>query len=322
MCTYYSIAKVCGTLSGLRALVYTDMANVLGHGPGSLPPTPGTPPDYSDTGAVYEIAIQRYSGQVSRDSGSDDGGDYVISRVTAFVPKTRREVDTLLRRMRNRHFAVIAIDRHGSQHLLFNARASYKHSTGTGPGEPHGYQITFTAPEHFIMPSVGSEGIPSTADPVDPVPPPEPSVDCCVEIKPIQIAYTPLPTGNVSDLNLMVTTQNGSVYFIDHTGRGILLNRPAPRYYFFDGDGLDLTAIILPDDFPLPDPADYALPTYSEQDEMSIRLRVKMGSRWLQYAHDEGFTVDHAAHSILVPGGTRGANFEFYSYESIPPRPL
>lgn len=321
MCEYYSIDAVCGSLSGIRTLIYTDMTNVIGYGPGSLPPAPGTPADYVSSAAVYQIAIQRYSGTVGRESGSDNGGDYVISRISGFVPKTRREVDTLLRRFKNRYFAVIGIDRHGMQHQLFNARASYRHTTGTAPGEPHGYQITFTAPEHFILPAVGGEGIPGYTDPVDPVIP-EPATDCCAEIKPIQIAYTPLPSGNVSDLNRFVTTPTGAVYFIDHNGRGVLLNRPAPRYYFWDGDGVDVTEIILPDDFPLPDPADYALPTYSEQDEISVRLRVKMGSRWLQYDHPEGYTIDIATHKALIPGGTRGANFEFYSYQDIPRRPL
>lgn len=322
MCEYYSIPKVCGTLSGLRALLYTDMTNIVGHGPGSLPPVPGNPPDFNSADEVYQISIQKFSGIVSRESGSDDGGDYVIGRVTGFIPKTRRQVDTLLRRMRNRYFAVIAVDRHGLQHLLFNARGSYKHTTGQGPGEPHGYSITFTAPEHFILPSVGDTGTPVYIDPIDPIPDPEPAADCCVEIKPIQIAYTPLPTGNETDLNLFVTTQDGALYFIDHNGRSVVINRPAPLYYSIQvGDTSD-GWVVIPDEYPLPDPDDYPSPTYDTQAEISRRLMVINQSRKVAYDHDEGYDIDYATRRVHILTPIAGAFLEFYFHQRITPIPL
>ncbi len=298
------------------------MTNVLGYGPGSLPPGPNTAPEFVDTDQLYAIAIERFSGEASRESASDDGGDYATGQVRGFVPLSRTEVDILLRRMRNRLLFVIGIDRYGSQHILHDAIASWRHTTGTRPGTRHGYELAFDAPSHYILPPMAGEGEIVTAPPVGGGGSDPGSGDCCITIAPLTIVYTPTPTGNESNLNQIVTTLNGSVYFIDSTGRAIILNRPAPRYYYYDGDGLDVTEITLPLGFPIPDPADYPSPTYSEQDEMSIRLRVKIGSRWLQYDHEEGYTVDYAAGKVMLPSGTRGANVEIYSYEGIPARPL
>jgi len=323
MSRMYSLSEVCAARAGLRAIVFSDMTNVLGYGPGDLPPGSGTAPSFTDTDQLYSIAMERYTGEASRESGSDDGGDYATGQIRCFVPLSRSEVDILLRRWRNRLLLVIGIDRYGTQHVLADAIASWRHTTGARPGTRHGYEITFSAPLHYIRQPIAGDGEIATAPPVGGGGGSDPgSGDCCITIQPIQIAYTPAPTGNVSNLNEIVTTQNGSVYFIDATGRAIILNRPAPRYYFFDGDGVDVDEITLPLGFPVPDPDDYPLPTYSEQDEMSIRLRVKLGSRWIQYGHEEGFTVDYASRKVLIPTGTRGANAEIYSYEGIPARPL
>jgi len=320
-CTLYSIDRACGALAGITALIITDMTNVANYGPGFLPPAPGSPPTFYDNDLVYSISMERYSGVFSTDSVSDQGGDYAVSQAAGFVPLSRAVVEVLLRRLRNRPVMVIAIDRLLNQHLIYEARASYRHSTGDAPGTRHGYRIQFTGPSHYLLPSIAGEGDIPTAPPVGGVVP-SPGSECCITIEPTNIAFTPAPTGNATNLNQIVTTSNGSVYFIDGDGRGIILNRPAPRYYFWNGDGVDVDEISMPMSYPLPDPDDYALPTYSEQDEISIRLWVKKGSRWLQYDHAEGYTIDYASGKVLIPGGTGGANLEFYSYEGIPPRPL
>ncbi len=319
----HSIAAVCDARAGLQAIIYADMTNVDGYGPGSLPPGPNTAPSFFDTDLLYGMAFERHSAESSRESGSDDGGDYDSGQIRCFVPLSRSEVDLLLRRMRSRLLFVIGVDRYGAQHILHDALVSWRQTTGTRPGTRHGYEITFDAPGHYLIPAMAGSGDITTAPPIggggggD-----VGSGECCISIAPISIAYTPSPTGNALNRNEIVTTPNGSVYFIDSTGRSIILNRPAPRYYIFNGDGVDVPEVTLPLDFPLPDPDVYPLPIYSEQDEISVRVHVKMGSRWLQYGHVEGWTIDYGDHKILIAGGTMGANIEVYSYEDIPARPL
>jgi hypothetical protein len=320
--TLYSVPSVCDALAGVKAIIYCDITNVGNYGPGFLPPAPDTPPSFYDSDLLYSIAYERYSGEITQESVTDQGGESYRQQVTIFVPRSRSEVHTLLRRMRGRLLMVIAIDRYDNQHILYDAIVSHRMTSGQRPGSRAGYQITFSATAHYLLPSIAGNGDILSAPPVGGGGGDIGSGECCITIAPLAIAYTPSPTGNALNLNEIVTTPNGSVYFIDSTGRSVLLNRPAPVYYFFNGDGVDVDEITLPMGFPLPDPADYPLPTYSEQDEMSIRLWVKYGSRWLQYDHAEGYTVDYAAGKVLIPGGTRGANLEFYSYEGIPPRPL
>ena len=318
----HSISEVCDAHAGLRGVVFADMTNVVGYGPGDLPPTPNSAPTFTDTDKLYSIAFERYSAEASGETLSDQGGDTTRLTIRCFIPKSRFEVTSLRRLMRNRLLFVIGIDRYGTQHVISDAIATWRQSTGTRPGTRHGYEVTFTGIEHYIIPSIAGDGDINTAPPVGGGGGDEGGGDsCCITINPTQIAYTPAPTGNPNNRNQMVTTPNGSVYFIDNDGRSIVLNRPAPLYYQADTAGLILSSITLPLSFPIPNPADYAGPTYDEQAEMSIRLWIKHRSRWLHYDHAEGFTVDHGDNQVLFPDGVTGA-VEFYLYQEIPPRPL
>ncbi len=318
----YSVAKVCDALAGVTSVILSDITNVANYGPEYLPPAPNTPPSFLDTDLLYSIAYERYSGEITRDSTFDQGGHAAVHQVSIFVPKGRSEVDVLLGRMRSRLMMVIAIDRYGSQHILYEALVTWKYSSGTRPGTRNGYQISWAAPSHYILPAVAGSGDISTAPPVGGGSSDPGSGDCCITIQPTNIAYTPAPSGNALNNNEIVTTLNGTVYFIDSTGRSIVLNRPAPSYYQHDLDESSVTEITLPDSYWIPDPADYAAPTYDPQAEMSIRIWCKYGSRWLQYGHPEGFTIDYATHKALFPSGLIGGVAEFYTYQSVPPIPL
>lgn len=322
---YYSISKVCGSLASLQALIFADMTNVSNYGPGSLPPAPGNPPAFTDTDKVYSIAFEKFTGELTKDSTTDGGGDYEIHRATVFVPRSRSEVEILLQRMRNRFLLVIGIDRHGNQHILYNARRVFKHSTGARPGSRHGYEISFTAPSDYLLPSIAGNGDIDTAPPEPPVEGggEEEENDCCLTIEPVKIDYTPTPTGNLLNLNKLVTTENDTIFFIDKNGRSLIINRPAPRYYRVNlGVGLTLTSIILPEDFPIPDPADYPLPVYDTNREIAVRFVVHYGNRWLLYDHAQGFGLDVGTHAATFPDGVTSGIIEFYSYVGIPPRPL
>lgn len=320
--TLYSIDKACGALAGLSAIIITDMTNVANYGPDSLPPAPGSPVTFTNNDLVYSIAFERGSGYFGTESASGQIGDYGISQLGGFVPLSRAVVEVLLRRMRSRPVLAIGIDRVGNQHVIYESRCIYKHSTGDRPGSKHGYSITFRGSTHYLLPSIAGEGDIATAPPIGGVVPGGGGSECCITIEPTNIAYTPAPTGNALNLNQIVTTLNGSVYFIDGDGRGIIINRPAPVYYQYDADESTITEVTLPMGYPIPDPDDYAAPTYDPQAEMSIRIWCKHGSRWLQYGHDEGFNIDYGTGKALFPGGIRGGVLEFYSFEGIPPRPL
>lgn len=221
------------------------------------------------------------------------------------------------------HTDASAIDRYDNQHLLYEARAGSEYSSGDRPGTRNGYTMSFTAPSHFILDAIAGNGEIETAPPIGGGGGGGSSEEsCCITINPIGIAYTPAPTGNVNNHNEIVTTPNGSVYFIDNNGRSILFNAPPPQYHDVDLTDLVLSEYILPMEFWMPDPDDYPLPTYSEQNEISIRLWVKYGSRWLMYGHPEGFTIDYAAHKVEFADPKDGGTLEFYSFQGLKATPL
>lgn len=322
MVNLYSIGNVCGAEPGLKSVLFTDMENLSGHTPGSLPLAPGAAPSFVDTDLVFSVAFNRFSAVIDSESRRSQGGDYVLQNLRLFVPRSRLVVSELLRRLRSRKVMAIGIDHYNNQHIMFDALASYTHTTGAKWGDRHGYFITLSAYSYFVNPSIAGQGDIPTAPP-DPTDPPDPpSGDCCITINPIPIAYTPTPTGNAYNLNQLVTTPNGSLYFISSTGAAVIVNRPAPRYYIGNFDGVNVTEFTLPAGFPLPDPDDYPFPVYDEQAEISVRLFIKYGTRYLDYDRPGGFTINHAANKILVPSGIRGGNIQVWSFEGIPPRPI
>lgn len=323
MPTMYSIGEVCDARAGVKSLVFADMTNVVGYGPGDLPPGPGSAPTFTDNDLLYSIAFERHTGEAIRESGSDQGGDYASGRITIFVPKGRAEVDTLLRRWRNRLLFVIGIDRYGSQHIISDAIASWRYTTGTKPGTRHGYEISFSGYMHYIISPIAGDGEISTAPPVGGGSGSGSSSDCCISIQPIAIAYTPALTGNPNNHNELVTTPSGAVYFIDSAGRGICLNRPAPRTMTFQmTEGSTATYVTVPSDFWIPDPDDYPVPTYNSTHEVSRRLLVKLGSRWLEYEDTEGWYMDYATRRIHFNTSIDGALIRLYSYRDIAAIPL
>lgn len=321
---FYSTSKVCGSNASIKALIYSDMTNVSSYGPDRLPPAPGYPPSFVDSGKVYSIAFEKYTGEVRKDSATDQGGDYDQHIATVYVPRSRSEIELLLQIMRNRLLLVIAIDRYDNQHILYNARRSFHHGTGAKPGTRHGYEISFQSASDYLLPAIAGNGDIETA-------PPDPgeeldtdNPDCCITINPVNIAYTPAPSGNASNHNELVRTANDTLYFIDKNGLSTIINRPAPRRTLIQvAEGETSMVINLPVGFPCPDPDDYAGPVYDTITEMSIRIWLKLGSRWLQYGHEEGFTVtDAATGEITCETSIDGAAIEVFVYQSIPPTPL
>lgn len=323
--SFYSIENVCDAKAGITALIFSDMTNVSGYGPGNLPPTPGNPPGYIDNSKVYSIGFERHTGILTKESRTNDGGSYNENLVSAFVPRSRSDVEELLKRQKNRFLSIVAIDRYGNQHVLYNALRDFRHTTGDKPGTRHGYSISFSAPDHFLLPSLAGNGD------IDTAPPPpgggggggDDDSGCCVTINPIQIAYTPLPTANANNRNQLVTTTNGTLYFIDGDGRGVLVNRPGPIYYEVQvAEGATDNFVTLPAWFPLPDPADYAAPTYDPVAEINRRMFVFLGSRGIAYEDIEGWYIDFGTNRAYFYTSIDGALLRFWVQEGIPPNPL
>lgn len=323
MQSYYSLAAVCDAFAGIRTIIFADMGNVSNHGPAFLPTAMGTPPSFSNMNEVFAISFERQTGSLQRDSVNGDGvGDYFQSTLQCFVPKARQEVDELLSRLRNRLVCAVALDRYGNQHLLFNARVASKLTTGDRAGTRHGYTITITAISHYLYRNMAGTGDIETAPPIggggggggtgsD---------DCCISINPIPISYIPAPSGNANNLNQLVTTVDGSVYFIDKDGRGIVINRPPVITWSIHlPSGSAATFITIPMDIPLPDPDDYPVPFYDSNAEINRRLWVKLGSRWLEYEHTEGWYMDYATRRIYFNTSLDGAFIRIYIYQNIPP---
>lgn len=298
------------------------MDNVIGVGPGFHPPGIGTGYSFVDTSKVYSLTHQRKSGNYTITSANDKGGDYYTSQVVCHIPRGRQQVETLLSRLRNRPVMVIVVDKYDNQYFMYDARCTWTFATGdTGPVR-NGYNVTFRSVSDYLFPGMAGSGI------IDTAPPPpvggdsgDGSHECCLTIAPLAIAYTPTPTGNTLNLNQVVTTQNGSIYIIDYTGRSILIGRPGPKYYRFNADGLGvLTTITLPMGFPIPDPDDYI----NHTDEIPRRFFVHYGGRWLIYTHGEGFNIDLDTNpgQVLFPDGINGGIVEFYSFEGIPAIPV
>lgn len=324
MKAYYSIARICGSIAGLKALIYTDMTNVANYGPGYLPLVAGDAPSFTDVNKVYSIAYEQYAGLITRRSVNDAGGDWHQTLVSAYVPRGRQEVDVLLKRWRNRTLMIIAIDRYDNQHLLFDARASFDYTSGDRPGTRHGYTMSFTAASHYILDSIAGNGEIETAPPIGGGGGGGGSSEggCCITFNPLGIDYTPAPSGNVNNHNQIVYTDWGGLYFIDDDGRGVILNAPPPMYHEVNLDNLMISEYTLPSWFYLPDPDDYPGPTYSETREVNIRLYVLYGSRWLAYEHGEGYTIDYANHKVVFGEQLDGGILRFYSYPGLRSTPL
>ncbi|HZV71647.1 MAG TPA: hypothetical protein VFG10_18980 [Saprospiraceae bacterium] len=295
------------------------MSNVVGVGAGYLPPAPGTGFTFVDVDKIYSFSYERRSASYTISSATFSGGDFYRSVASCFVPRMRMEVETLLMRMRNRPVFAIAIDRYDNQYYLYDAILRWGGSTGdTGPAK-NGYNITFNAVCDYLYPGMSGSGDIPTA----PAPPGGGGGGeevCCVSIYPTNIAYTPADTGNALNLSQMVTTIDGSVYFIDYTGRSVLLSRPSHTYYKIDvPDGYTLPYVTIPVGYPLPDPGDYPDPTYDTQMEISRRMLTKQGPRWLSYLHPEGYYIDFSTRRAYFESELANSRCEFYFFDKILP---
>lgn len=325
---YFSIGKVCGPRANLKALIFSDMTNVDNYGPEYLPPSPNTPVQFKDINKVYSIAGERYSAGFSAESSTYQGGDYSVGTISMHVPKTRAAMDLLLRRMTNRLLCVIGIDYHGTQHVLYDARRSYSKGTGDRPGSKHGYNLRFNAPCHYLLPSIAGDGDIESAPPIGGLGPGSTSdSDCCITINPVNIAYTPAASGNAFNHHQLVTTISGALYFIDGDGRGILIKPADPMVYVYDvPEGSVAVSVAIPGRYPLPDPDDYPSPTYDVREEISLRMAVKLGSRWIDYEapddDSDGWFIDFGSRNVYFRTSIDGARLEFYFYQDIKPRIL
>lgn len=286
-----AIPKICTTSAGISSIVMTLPANI------ATPPTTSINAtlDFIDPDAVFSIAFTRSTARFRENARTGPGGDYYESELSAFIPKRRIEMETLITRLRNRRVHGIYIDRNGNQFIVWNARFFHQYDSGDRPGTREGYSISLNASNIRDVPIIsGNEELPEPPGPSDP---PE---SCCITINPLALPSPPPPSGNTQYLSQIVSTIDGTVYFIDKNGLAIALGRPAPGYFtVLVPDGVT-NFISAPPEVELPDPADFPFPTYNVQVEMSKRVWVKRERTWLIYGTD--FNVDFAQQRINFIG--------------------
>lgn len=304
-----SIPCIRNTQSGIHAIVIFTPENVASSVTSGVAQTI----TFNDTDQVYSIAFTSGSARFNEEARSGDGGDYYESTLSAFIPERRIEMETLIRSLRNRRVHAIYIDRNGRQWVHWNTRFFYQFDSGDQRGTKSGYTIQFKTKNVKRIPIIsGNEDLPTP-------PPPNTGGDsCCITIEPSPVVNPPTPTGNTENLNKIVTLSDGTPYFIDKFGRSVLLGRPAPVYIRIPTtpDGL-LTEITLPSGT-IPDPADFAAPTYDERIEMSRRVFIKSSSRWIAYDPPQPYTggwtcnIDQNGDHIYFDEPPRGAFIEIY----------
>lgn len=283
----FAIPKVCATQSGVEAVVFTLPSNI------ATPPTTAlaTTLDFVDPDEVYAIAFSRNTAKYTMRTRADRGGDIYEGTLQAFIPRRRVEMDTLMFRVRNRRVHAIYTDRDSNQRIVWNARALIDYTSGDRRGTPNGYTIRFNHVHAGHVPIIsGNEDLPLPPGGGD-----QPE-SCCIIINPSALGYYPPPSGNVANLNKVVTAPDGTVFFIDKNGLAIVLGRPAPDYFSVQVPDGETQYIATPVGITLPNPADYPFPTYIEAAEMSKRIWVKRERQWLKYQQD--FTVDFAQQRI------------------------
>lgn len=191
-------------------------------------------------GNVYTIDFRQYSCGYNEEEKKTRAGAYIEHRVDAYIPRYRYAMEVMRRKLRNRRVYVLATDWHDNVHK-FVGRITIGFETGKRPGDSNGYSISITGASTgkdyvLVFPvyySIGDEGYTGGSDftqnTVEVSPPMYSAADCCVTIQETPVAVAPTPTGNVVNLNRMVTTVTGERYFIDKDGVSIRMSNDIIR---------------------------------------------------------------------------------------------
>lgn len=251
-----SVKKQVG---GIKSILLTEMSNlILGNDPMMI----------SD---IYEINFRKFSGRYSDSTRDSRAGQYDEQSATCYIPGFRFSVEVIRQKLRDRKVGAIITDWMGNVHIMRNATVSISFDTGSTLGDSSGYNFELRASKHGaglfnvnvladiqLLEGPGVEGSVDFGGGAGSVPDggSNPVQDCCILIHQTTIPAAPPASGNVFNLNRIVTTDDGEKYFIDKNGNSILLNdsKANVRYEKIQGDGgavytpsvIDLTAVQVP----------------------------------------------------------------------------
>lgn len=210
-------------VGSIKRLQLTDIANI------------GLDFNPAVSAQVYDISFRAYTCKHSEVDRKTRAGTIINQKIEAFIPRRRWSVELMRRKLRDKRIAAIATDFHDNKYVL-QGRIFVNFSTGIRPGESNGYSLVIEGSstgrnyvlsfgEYVIYNQEGySGGADFSQETVAVDPPVYAAGDCCVTIQQTPVAVAPSPTGNVVNLNKMVTTAQGEKYFIDKDGNSIMLS--------------------------------------------------------------------------------------------------
>lgn len=224
-----SIASLCSqqlaNMPSIRHLSFTDAKNISTLGQIA----PGVD--------IYTIAFAQWTGEITETHASGKTGDYYNKSIEIFVPRRRAVCERIIQELKDRKIVVFAIDYNGDNYRLDFARFASRYTSGKKPGDSHGYTWTFTGVDRKVRfyadatlrELTGEDYVPPAGEETEMAPAPDTTIpiadSCCVTILATPIPEPPLEDGNILNLNKFVTVDGtGEKYFIDKTGRSILLS--------------------------------------------------------------------------------------------------
>jgi hypothetical protein len=129
------------------------------------------------------------------------------------------------------------VDNNGEEHRIMFAAFASNQNSGAQSSNRSGYEWTFTGRDRrkrffaytTLKELTGDEYVPPPGDTGELQPAPDPTVPtaeaCCITILVTPIPEAPLATGNILNLNKVVTVATtGEKYFIDKHGNALLLS--------------------------------------------------------------------------------------------------
>jgi hypothetical protein len=249
-----SIKSLCElnlrNLPGIRSLSFTDARNMSTLG------------NIAPGAEVYNIKYRRWTGSLSDDHNDGAGGDYYTKTAQVYVPRYRYTCERIIQELVDRKVVVFVTDNNGDQHTIMFATFRSQFTTGARSGDSNGYTWTFTGRDRkkrfFASQTVreltGSDYIPPPGDVGEIAPAPDPAIpvatSCCITVLATPIPESPLLTGNILNLNKVVTTITGEKWFIDKNGDAVQLSSGGLLKERIDGTGAaiyNLTSTYDPD---------------------------------------------------------------------------
>lgn len=198
---------------------------------------------------IYNVKFRRWSGSISDEHSDGAGGDYYTKTAQIYVPRYRYTCERIVQELMDRKVVVFVTDNNGDDHTIMFANFRSAFTTGARSSDSNGYTWTFTGRDRkkrffasqTVIELLSTVYVPPPGDVGTISPAPDPTAAaaeaCCITILATPIPEPPLPTGNILNLNKVVTVVTGAKYFIDKNGDSILLSSGGMMKERIEGTG-------------------------------------------------------------------------------------